>query len=37
MDCPLSHAFVFICQAGALENKALLLAASLKRHFALSA
>jgi Sulfotransferase family len=27
-----SYAFVFVCQAGALENSALLLAASLKRH-----
>jgi len=27
-----SFAFVFVCQAGALENKALLLAASLARH-----
>src|SRR4051794_34390253 len=27
-----SYAFVFVCQAGPLENKALLLAASLKRH-----
>lgn len=26
-----SYAFVFVCQAGVLENKALLLAASLKR------
>src|SRR5829696_3659607 len=27
-----SYAFVFVCQAGGLENKSLLLAASLKRH-----
>jgi hypothetical protein len=32
MSCSQSLAFVFVCQAGPLENKALLLAASLKRH-----
>lgn len=32
MSSSRSFAFVFVCQAGPLENKALLLAASLKRH-----